>query len=220
MLKRVFLFLFIIFSVGLYSQVEKDTIDNKYLEDQLYLSFAFNIFSDKPANDSKSLFSIEMSTGFIKDIPFNKERNFGIGIGIGYSLSSYKKELELTLTQNNITTTYLTEKFRTHSLEFPFEIRWRNSTPTKYKFWRIYLGAKFSYLLKSKAKLNFQDEITSFRNLSEFNKTKYGLTLSVGYSSWNLYLYYGLKPLFENTYLNGEKLNIKDFNIGLKFYLL
>ena len=78
-----------------FAQVENDTIDSKYLEDQLYLSLSYNILRNKPVEDANSPFSLGISFGFIRDIPFNKQRNFGIGIGLGYGFNSYQNTINL-----------------------------------------------------------------------------------------------------------------------------
>jgi hypothetical protein len=56
--------------------------------------------------------------------------------------------------------------------------------------------------------------------LNALNKFKYGAILSAGYGTWNINAYYGLSQLFNSINLDGEELNLKDFSIGLKFYIL
>ena len=59
------------------------------------------------------------------------------------------------------------------------------------------------------------------KGLSEINKWQYGLTLAVGYGTWNFNFYYGLEDLFSNASLNGmSPIEIRDFRIGLIFYIL
>ena len=131
-----------------WAQVEKDTLDYKYLEDQLYLSANYNILINKPVEDENSLFSVAIELGFIKDIPFNKQRNIGIGIGLGYAFSSYKNTVNLYVEEfstSGLEEEYKTNKFNTNLVEIPFEFRWRTSTASKYSFWTVYGGLKFSY---------------------------------------------------------------------------
>jgi hypothetical protein len=78
----------------------------------------------------------------------------------------------------------------------PLEFRWRSSTFESYKFWRIYGGVKFSYLLYDKSVLKTAG---TKRSCSDFNDFLYGVYLSGGYNTINLYAYYGL-----NLYLNRQ----------------
>jgi hypothetical protein len=223
MLKKAIIFVFLTCLTVSYAQVENDTIDSNYLEDQLYFSIGYNILRDKPSVNSKSLFSGRFTIGFIKDIPLNKQRNLGVGIGLGYVFNSYKGQLILTDEEGDaipVIENFGIDKFNTHLVEVPLEIRWRTSTPTKYQFWRIYSGVSVAYLFSSKTKVISEGKTITNKNPSIFEKFQYGLTLSAGYSNWNLHFYYGLSPIFDTIYINEEKLNLKDFNIGLKFYIL
>ena len=91
-------------------------------------------------------------------MPLNNERNFGVGIGAGLSLSSSSSNLKLNEINNVISgeivsgEDFTKNKWNTSSIEIPFEIRWRTSTPTNYKFWRVYAGIKTSFIVGSKYK--------------------------------------------------------------------
>lgn len=215
----------IVLFIGVFTtqaQVENDTIDYKYLEDQLYIALNYNILRDKPVDLDISLFSGDFSLGFIKDLPINKRRNIGVAIGVGYNYKSYKNSLEIFNDDPDIGVTEgtLTNRFRTNFVEIPFEFRWRTSTPTKYSFWRIYPGFKVSYLFYSKTKVSYEDTSKNFKNVSALEKFQYGVTLAMGYGTWNLYLYYGLSPIFNDLVIDGTEINLKDFSLGLKFYIL
>ena len=199
-----------------WSQIEKDTLDYKYLEDQIYLSASYNILRNKPVEDENSLFAVGFEIGFIKDIPFNKQRNVGIGIGLGYAFNSYKNTVNLYTDEEE----FKTNKFNTNLVEIPFELRWRTSTASKYSFWRVYGGLKFSYTFQSSAELSHNGEVVKYKNLKALNDFKYGAILSAGYGTWNVNVYYGLSQLFDSVNANEEELNLKDFSIGLKFYIL
>ena len=222
MIKKIFVIVFFACIYNLQAQVENDTIDNKYLEDQLYFSITYNILTDRPKIDDNSVFSGGLTLGFIKDLPINKQRNIGFGIGLGYSFNSYKNKITLYPDDVvGIDKKYLANKLKTHLIEIPLELRWRTSTPTKYSFWRIYGGLRLAYVFHSKA--NFENEegsTFSVKNSDLINDFQYGLTLAAGYGTWNLYFYYGLTPLFNSFDVNGKEIKMKDFNIGLKFYIL
>ena len=203
---------------------EDDNIDEKYLEDQVYLSLTYNILNHKPAAISQNGLSGGIAIGFIKDIPFNIERNFGLAVGLGYSYNAHIQNLKLSK-QNQTTLfelaqNYKTNRLRMHSLDLPIEIRWRNSTPEKYKFWRIYGGVQLSYLFSINSKYVDEFEKATTKNIAEFNKIRYGLIMAAGFSTWNVYVYYGLNRFFKNVEFNGNPLELNDFKIGLKFYML
>jgi len=115
---------------------------------------------------------------------------------------------------------YNTNRIGIRAIDFPIEIRWRNSTATKFKFWRIYSGIKFSYILKAKS--IFSDDLGTIitKNIFEINRFRYGLTIAAGYGTWNLFVYYGLNSVFKNAVLNNQTINFKELNIGFKFYIM
>lgn len=210
---------------GLHGQVKAEPKDSLfYLEDQIYLSLTYNYLRNKPSTISQNGFSSGISVGFIKDIPFNQKNNIGLGLGLGYGYNVYIQNLKISNFNNNLqyelVTDYKSNWLRLHSIELPFEIRWRNSTIEKYKFWRIYTGIKASYLITSKSKFNDFENVVKTKDISSINKLQYGITLAAGYSTWNLYIYYGLNPLFKNANFEGQQLNMKDINIGLQFYIM
>lgn len=225
-MNKYFLIVFFLFyAIKPQAQVNNDSIiDLKYLEDQLYLSLTYTILSNKPETISQNGFSGGFSLGFIKDIPLNEQRNLGLGIGVGYAYNVYVQNLKVS--RDNQTTLfelaedYKTNRFGIKAIEMPFEFRWRTSTPEKYSFWRIYGGIKFAYLITAKTKFTDSDVVLTTKNIPEFNRIQYGATLAAGYGNWNLYFYYGLSPLFNDALFNGKKIDLKDVNIGLKFYIM
>ncbi len=216
----VFYFLFF----KLEAQEKRDSIDIRYLEDQIYFSLTYNILIEKPSLIAQNGFSGGISIGFIKDLPINKKRTFGLGLGLGYNYDVYIQNLKITRENQStlfgIAQDYKINRFRLSRIEIPIELRWRNSTPQKYKFFRVYTGVKFSYIVSSKTEFTDITETIITNNIPEFNKIQYGLTLAAGYGTWNLYIYYGLNPFFKDAQLNGENLNLKDLAIGLKFYIM
>ena len=151
-------FIFILFTTFCFSQ-SKDSIGNKYLEDQIYIGITYNTFNSLPkgAGIEQNGFSNGISLGFIKDLPINEQRNFGFGIGLGYGRNTYFQNIQITEENNktefDIVSNFKRNKFSLYSLEVPIEIRWRGSTITEYKFWRIYTGLKLAYVFASNAKL-------------------------------------------------------------------
>ena len=225
----VFLLVVILGYFG-FSQGDKSELYKNYREDQFYASITYNLLNEKPSDVSQSGFSSGFHFGFIRDMPINERRNFAIGLGLGISANSYnQKNLLIEEHNNDVTFSIIDEddynvtknKFSTYLVEVPLEIRWRTSTAEDYNFWRIYTGIKIGYLVYNSTK--FQSELANIKlsNVDSFNKLQYGLTMSVGYSTWNFFVYYGLNPIFDDTSkLNEESIDMKSLKIGLMFYIL
>lgn len=226
-MKNVFSIFCLIFSISiLHAQINNDSIniDASYLEDQLYLELTYNVLVKTPKEISQNGFSGGFATGFIKDIPLNSRGTFGLAIGLGYQYNAYIQNLKISKEGANnvyaIADDYKSNWLRLHAIDVPFEIRWRNSTLNKYKFWRVYTGIKASYIFTSKSKFSDINETILINNISEIRKIQFGIIFSAGYSTWNLYVYYGLNPVFEKVTLNAAQLDFKDIRIGLKFYIM
>ena len=225
------LFLFLLVPVLGFSQKEEATtvVDSLYKEDQFYVGVGYNVVRQRPANFSQNGFSLGFNLGFIKDMPLNERRNVAIGIGLGYATNSFNQNLLISEGQNgayNYTiltdgNSYNKNKFSNHLIELPIEFRWRTSTPTDYAFWRIYAGFKVGYVFHNAVK--YRGDLGSYKlvNISDFNNFQYGLTLSVGYNTWNLHVNYSLNPIFNsNASLYGEPVDLSSIKLGLMFYIL
>lgn len=202
-------------------------LDNKYFEDQFYIGLGYNFLLEKPSDVVQRSLSYNLQTGFIKDIPFNQRRNFGIGIGLGYATNSYYSNIVASEVDNNIvyrvsdTSDFERNKWETHTIEVPLELRWRTSTADEYKFWRIYAGAKLGYVFSGSSRMVSDTNTMRFSN-NDIQSFQYGLQLSFGYNTWNVQAYYSLNPLLEDgTALEtGEAINIRVLRIGIIFYIL
>lgn len=205
------------------------TLDDKYREDQFYASITYNVLVDNPEGVSQGDFSTGFHFGFIRDMPFNEKRNWSVGLGLGISTNSYNQNLLITENSSSINFSIddgslgnvSKNKFTTYLIDVPFELRWRTSNKETYKFWRIYPGFKFSYLVYNSTKLKSELLDVKFSNSDVFNRLQYGLTLSAGYGTWNFQLYYGLNSIFEDSAnLNNQPINSRALRVGLMFYIL
>lgn len=204
-------------------------LDSLYREDQFYIGITYNLIGKLPSGISQNGFSSGFHLGFIRDMPINKRRDLAFGLGIGYSGNSFNQNLLISKTTNDkyiysvidSDITYSKNKFTQHLIEVPFEFRWRSSTSTEYKFWRIYTGFKTSYVFYNSSKYTGSPQNEKSKNINDFNDFQYGLTLSVGYNTWNFYVYYALNPIFDsNALLNNSKIEMNAIKIGLVFYIL
>lgn len=221
--------LFLLFTSFCFTQeISEKKVDSLYKEDQFYAGITYNLIGNKPNNLSQNGFSLGFHLGIIKDMPINKQRNIAFGVGLGYSANSFNQNLFINKDANGNFTYEIIDinsstknKFSIHLIELPIEFRWRTSTPTDYNFWRIYTGFKLGYLLTNTTKYKGDLGVFKDANNKDFNDLQYGLTLSAGYNTWNLYLYYALNPIFsKNVQLNGSSIDMNAVKIGLMFYVL
>jgi len=233
---RLFLscFLFLSFCNG-YSQDKEfniDTlhvkIDSLYREDQFYFGIIYNSLLNKPEGVSQNKISAGLSLGFQRDMPINKKRTFAIAPGIGIAYNNFFQNLSITGTNQAPVYTiilnqdkYSKNKFEQFFVEVPIEFRWRNSTPESSKFWRIYGGFKFSYLLFDKS-VHVNDQTkTIIKGNKDFNNLLYGAYLSAGYNTINFYAFYGLNNLFQSSAkINNEPIQMYSLSLGVMFYIL
>ena len=213
---RILFFLWIPFFC--FSQeIKPIEIDSLYREDQFYASLSYNLIQNRPDGFKQFSFSPGISFGVLRDLPISKNRHWAIAPGIGYSYNNIKQFInseEIVGATENISSENIRTIITTHSVDFPLELRWRNSTTSSHSFWRIYTGLKTSYVFNSKLKLESTTESSKESISDEINRWQYGAYISVGFNTWNPYIYYGLNPIFKE----GSKMS--NFNVGFIFYIL
>lgn len=228
-MKYYVFWLLIAIPLGLYSQTEQDTItsNSRYFEDQFYAGVTYNFVLNQPEDVNQRNFSYGLQAGFIKDIPFNKDRTIGLGIGLGLGLYTYYTNIRALENGNDIiyrlvedVPEFKRSKLETYLLEVPLEFRWRNSDSETYSFWRIYAGVKFGYAFNTRSKFVLEELKESFRN-TDVRSFQYGLTFNFGYHNFNMHAYYSLTGLFnDGVTLDGNDIEISPLRIGLIFYIL
>ena len=215
--------------INAYSQVTPDfvAVDSLYREDQFYIGVTYNTLVNLPTGISQNKFTPSFSLGVLRDMPFNKNRTKSIAAGIGYSINNYNQNILISETNGIIEynptsslISYDTNKLTLHYLDIPIEFRWRTSTPESHKFWRIYTGFKFSYLVYDRSKYVDSQVTNKVTGNSDLNKFQYGTYLSVGYNTVNFYVYYGLNTIFKSAVLNDKSLDVNTLNFGFMFYIL
>jgi hypothetical protein len=208
------------------TETPKVKIDSLYREDQFYFAITYNALNNGPDGLSQKKFSTGLSFGFLRDMPINKNRNVAIAAGLGLSYKNYFQNLAITGTSDAPIYTVVnysdvnTNKFTQYLVDFPIEFRWRTSTFDSYKFWRIYGGIKFSYVLFDRSVYKDSEQKVVIKNNTDFEKLQYGVYLSTGFNTWNVYAYYGLKPLFKSAKTATESIDMRTMNIGVIFYIL
>ena len=224
-------YLYLIFQINFLFTLAAQTgliteLDSLYREDQFYVSVTYNTLINLPKNVSQNSFSPGLHLGFIRDFPLNKRRNIALALGLGYSFNSYNHNIRISESNPSIYTiinnsNFVKNNFSLHLLEVPFEFRWRTSSIESYKFWRIYTGFKLGYIVGSKSVYNDGLESINMKNLTDLNKLQYGITMSVGYNTWNGFIYYDLNPVFnEVSTADLQSIDMSTLKIGLIFYIL
>ncbi len=219
-MRRILIFTFLFFSCLGFSQEDFQ----KYREDQIYFSVYYNSLGNELDNFKENKFSSSFNIGFIRDIPISKSRKLALGIGIGYGINSFNNNMKLASNNQNsivlLSSRDIPKKniFNFSEIQFPLEIRWRNSSPTSYKFWRIYAGLKYSKVLQSSFTHDSFMENYKLKSVP-VNLDQLGFTLNIGYNTWNIGLYKSLRPFF-NKKISSLPQNLEQFKLGLIFYIL
>lgn len=213
------------------SEEGSKVMDSLYREDQLYLGFSYNILTDFPENISRSGFSGGLEFGFIRDVPLNERRNWALGAGAGWSFNNYGSTLFIgeEPAENRTVFAALDEeveeyernRFSMLSFDIPLQLRWRTSTLQSYKFWRIYAGIKLGYAYYIRSNFEQPGNIVRQTDIPEFNRFRAGATFTFGYNTFNFHFYYGLNSFFnDEARLEGERIGLRNLQVGLTFYML
>ena len=205
---------------------DSTALDSLYLEDQFYLATQIGVITAQSAPVINQNLSYGFRAGFIKDIPLNSKRTFGVSWGIGVFTNALYTNLVASQSTNEMIA-YTTDdlafkrsKIGSFGLEVPFELRFRNSTPSSHRFWRFYPGILLRYSPYSFSKVVRASEQERFLN-GDLNSFMVSGGLSLGFNTFNLSLYYDLNGIFKDgTVLNAEPLKGKRIEIGLVFYIL
>ena len=219
-MKHLF-YIFIFTCSFCYAQIDSLKIGDKYLEDQLYLGVSYDLMLNQPKGTPSTSFSYSLSVGYIRDFPLNKRGNFALGAGLGYGFNSFNHGIQV-VDENTIQigNDVSSNKLRLHNLEIPVQIRWRTSDAVTYSFWRVYAGVKMTYNFSNNFSYNLNNNAFQFSNIPIYNRFQTGLDLSVGYGTFNFYMYYGLTPVYKDVMINNESVNSNIIKLGLIFYIL
>lgn len=194
--------------------------DPFYREDQFYVGVSHSILQDKPQGFSQRSLSPNIVFGFLRDIPVNLDRNWAVAPGLGLSYQAIRSNFAHLSHENNdyeVVQDYSKNQLNAWYVDIPLELRWRTSTMYSHKFWRIYLGIKYSHLIYSKSAYKGYYGDIEIKNNHDLNQSLFGVYLSGGFNTWNAYVYYGFSPIYKE---NGHQQRLRYLNIGLMFYIL
>jgi hypothetical protein len=231
---RFFIVLFVFFSGGLIfaqdftnnEEKPKVKVDSLYREDQFYFGITYNNLVSSPEGFSKDKISSGFTSGFLRDMPVNKNRTYAIALGLGFTYNKYRNNFGVSGTNQQpnyailVDGTYNANRLSTFTIDMPLELRWRSSTFESTKFWRIYTGFKLSYLVNDRYVYRAPLADITVKNNKDLNKLGYGIYVASGYNTFNVYIHYGLNSLFKSGQVGSEKVQLRSFNLGLLFYIL
>ena len=140
-MKRWFIIIVLITQYLQAQDNEIKIIDSLYREDQFYFNFSYHTLVGKSADLSSNTIALGINLGFLRDFPINSSRTWAVapGLGIGSSFGNSIKAAENYII-NNEYQTYNSSNFSYFNVDLPLEIRWRDSSPTKRDFLRVYSG--------------------------------------------------------------------------------
>ena len=215
MQKQLFLFFFMTsFSLA------QSQAGSAYREDQIYAAIGYPLLINAPEGIAQNKLSHTFSLGYIRDMPINNNRNIAIGLGLGINYNVLFTNLQFNNDMTtNVVSSDVINQWNSNEIEIPLEFRWRNSTPTNYRFWRVYAGLVGHYSLSAKQYTNSG----SFKSSVPLKTRNFRLAfkLNVGNNTWNLTYSYPIDSLFDfGESAEDKTLNeIKTAKLGLIFYI-
>lgn len=204
-------------------------VDSLYREDQFYIGVTYNLPLNLPSGGNIRGLSGGIQFGFLRDMPINKQRNLAIAIGAGLTIDQLGQNIFIGETTNDETifrvldgnVDYTRNRFNMAIIEAPVEFRWRTSTPSTYRFWRVYTGFRVGYAYWYKATFKQPGNTVNQTKISEFEPLRLSATLSFGYNTFNFFASYSVNPFFKDAVtVDGENVDIRTLKIGLMFYIL
>lgn len=204
-------------------------VDSLYREDQIYFGFTYNLLVNTPKGTSSSGLSGGVQGGFVRDMPINKRRNVAIAAGLGIAYDQFGSNFFVGKEQSGETIFRVMDehvdfdqnRFGMAMVEIPIEFRWRTSTPTEYRFWRVYGGARLGYAYWYKTTFKQPGNKVYQTNIPEFQPFRITATLGFGYSTFNFFAAYNLNPFFKNAKtVDGQTVDFRALKFGLMFFVL
>ncbi|WP_347373828.1 porin family protein [Aequorivita sp. Q41] len=227
-------FIFLLCTCVSCSVLAQDTIrhateDSLYREDQFYIGVTYNIPLNIPSDVNTKGLTGGIQFGFVRDMPINKQRNIAIAVGAGLAIDQFGQNLFIGETPGDKTifrvldenVDFTRNRFNMAVVEAPIEFRWRTSSPSTYKFWRVYAGFRVGYTYWYKATFKQPGKTVNQTKIPEFDPLRLSATLSFGYNTFNFFASYSINPFFKDAVtVAGEEVDFRTLKVGLMFYVL
>jgi len=201
-------------------------------KDRLIFEIGHANWTNSPEDAKLKWNSRAINIYLMYDISLQKKSNvsFAPGIGIGTNIYSHNQEFGINDDGNTTFSTlgdavnYDRNILSTNFVDFLLELRFRTNPDKLGKRFKVAAGFKGGYLINGHSKWvgdsQFNDNVTTekFKNFTipNLNSLRYGYTLRIGYSNFNIVGFYSAAPLFEigKSTVNG---GVKPFYIGFSF---
>lgn len=154
---------------------------------------------------------------YLYDIQLGQSKFFILpGFGLGLDKYKFEEDVTLEVPLSNPDTTVLTDlntmfggnaginksKLATNYFDIPLEFRFYSDPLNKSRSFKVGIGGKVGVLYSAHTKVNYElnDHENKLKHKQNLNlaRIRYGLSARVGFSSFNLYAYYGLNDLFRD----------------------
>jgi len=197
--------------------------------DRLIIELGHANLYNKPKTMELKWLSRAINVYLMYDISISKSRNFSFAPGIGIGTNVYSHNTAFGINDDGITffqaidtVSYSRNNLSTNFFDIPLELRFRTNPDKFGRRFKVAAGFKGGYLFNGHTKWvgsTFGDvPLTDYknRNVPNLNNIRYGYTLRIGYSNFNIIGFYSAAPLFkleQSTVKNG----IRPFYIGFSF---
>ncbi len=197
--------------------------------DRLIFEIAHDNWTNKPDSLKVRWWNRGVNIYLMYDMPLLNSKNVSFAPGLGISTTNVYHNSRIMNNDSvsffrpieNISDTlsWRKNKLSTTFIDVPLELRFRTN-PNRYnKSFKIAIGARVGYMLSSKIKYkgeleNEPDEVfLKNKRLPNINNFKYGPSIRIGYSNFNIFAYYSISTLFERNAGPG----IRPLSIGFSF---
>lgn len=130
--------------------------------------------------------------------------HFSLALGLGYSTRNYHTNLQLIQQPGTDqsyqlipdTVSYSQNKFTTSAIEVPFELRYRSSLNKRGRYYRVTLGCKVGYRLRSYAEYQEGDFHAKYYTLNDMNLWQGTVYVRLGRGFLSAYAGYQFTSIF------------------------
>lgn len=206
-----------------------DALFENTSRDRLIIELGHANLGNKPDNMELKWFSRAINVYLMYDIAISRNENFSFAPGVGIGTNLYAHNIGFGQSDDGITffealdsVNYSRNNLSTNFFDIPLELRFRTNPDKFGRRFKVAAGFKGGYLFNGHSKWIGSERanipLAEYKNLSipNLNNIRYGYTLRIGYSNFNIIGFYSAAPLFNIGKSTVEK-GIKPFYIGFSF---
>ncbi|WP_448519497.1 outer membrane beta-barrel protein [Rhodoflexus sp.] len=139
---------------------------------------------------------------YMKSFRISNRFSFNSGLGGGMEKYGFSNEVTLIasasgtevidISQTNVRRSLLAVNY----IDLPAELRFASSSGRR--AFRVAVGGKVGVRISSHTKIRYEEGTGKFKDDFNLNPLRYGVYGRIGYSSYNVFAYYGLSELFRS----------------------